>query len=184
MEGSLKLYARQEQALVQERLEHEDQAIALYEIILATEGVDRELWQAALCGKGNCLASLGRRELPAKESLEKAVTVFSQLAGSPNVAPAWRNQALYKKGKALELLGRTDDAQAAFYDALNGPADAAHEYFWFYKAGFDAAHVYEQQEKWKAAIGIYQKMAAAQGPRTVEAQNRLRQVRLEHFIWD
>lgn len=184
MEGSLKLYARQEQALVQERLEHEDQAIALYEIILSTAGVDAELWQAALCGKGNCLATIGRRELPAKDSLEKSVTVFSQLAGSPRVAAAWRNQALYKKGKALELLGRTDDAQAAFYDALNTPAGGEREYFWFYKAGFDAAHVYEQQEKWKAAIGIYQKMAAAQGPRTVEAQNRLRQVRLEHFIWD
>jgi TolA-binding protein len=184
MDGSLKLYARQEQALVQERLEHEDQAIALYDIILAAEGVDPELWQAALCNKGNCLALLGRRELPAKDSLEKAVAVFTRLAGSPHVTAAWRNQALYKKAKALELLGRKEDSQATFYDVLNAPPTGEREYFWFYKAGFDAARVYEQQEKWKEAIGIYQKMAAARGPRTVEAQSRLRQVRLEHFIWD
>ena len=80
LEGSLKLYARQEQAIMQSRLEHEDQAIELYGIILSTAGVDAELWQASLCGKGDCLLALGRRALPAKERLDEAIAVFDQLA--------------------------------------------------------------------------------------------------------
>jgi len=59
-----------------------------------------------------------------------------------------------------------------------------HEFFWFYKAGFYAAHLFEQQEDWKAAIGIYQKMAKRDGPRAAEARSRLSQLRLEKFIWD
>ena len=64
------------------------------------------------------------------------------------------------------------------------PLAAEREYFWFYKAGFDAARTFEQQENWKSAVGIYQKMAKAEGPRTAEAQGRMRQLRLEHFIWE
>ena len=100
------------------------------------------------------------------------------------MSAVWRNQALYKKAKALEQLGRQEEALATFYDVLNAPAPAEHEYFWFYKAGFDAARTYEKQENWKSAIGIYEKMVKLEGPRTAEAQGRLRQVRLEHFIWD
>ena len=120
--GPLHLYARQEQAIVQSRLEHEDQAIALYEIILTAPGVDPELWQAALCGKGDSLVALGRRALPQPARLEESIAVYQQLAGTPEVHAVWRNQALYKKAKALELLGRTDEALTAFYDCLNAPA--------------------------------------------------------------
>lgn len=184
IEGSFKLYARQEQAIMQSRLEHDDQAVELYGVILATAGVDPDLWQAALCGKGDSLLTLGRRALPATERIDEAIAAFDQLAKAPGVTAVWRNQALYKKAKALEQLGRNEEALATFYDVLNGPAQDEHEYFWFYKAGFDAARAYEQQENWKSAIGIYQKMVKLEGPRTPEAQSRLREVRLEHFIWE
>ena len=47
-----------------------------------------------------------------------------------------------------------------------------------------AAHLFEQQENWKAAIGVYQKMTKLEGPRAAEAKARLSQLRLEKFIWD
>ena len=67
---------------------------------------------------------------------------------------------------------------------VDGGAAQPQEYFWFYKAGFDACRLSEAREQWKSAIAIYQKMAAIDGPRTEEARARLTQLRLEHFIWE
>ncbi len=185
LDGAFKLYARQEQAIVQSRLGHEDQAIALYDLILAAQPAPApELHYAALSGKGDNLLSLGRRALPATEKIEQAIAAYGLLAEAPNVPAAWRNQALYKKGKALEQLSRGDESLAAYYDVLNRTTSAEREFFWFFKAGFDAARLFEQQEQWKSAAGIYQKMAKIEGPRTAEAKSRLRQLRLEHFLWD
>jgi tetratricopeptide (TPR) repeat protein len=185
LDGAFKLYARQEQAIVQSRLEHEDQAIVLYDLILAAQPPpDDDLRHAGLCGKGEYLVALGRRELPATQKIEQAIGVYRTLADSPGVPAVWRNQALYKMGKALELIGRGDESLAAYYDVLNRTTAEEREFFWFFKAGFDAARIFEQGEKWKSAAGIYQKMAKIEGPRTAEAQGRLRQIRLEHFLWE
>jgi len=72
-----------------------------------------------------------------------------------------------------------------FYDVLQAETAAGEpDYFWYYKAGFDAARMLEAQEQWKAEIGVYEKMAKSQGPRAEEAKKRAEQLRLEHFIWD
>jgi len=96
----------------------------------------------------------------------------------------WRNQALFKKGKALERLGDRDGAVVAYYDVLNRSANGGREYFWLYKAGFDAARLLEQSEQWVSAAGLYEKMAAFEGPRSAEARTRLKQVRLEHYLFE
>lgn len=179
--GHLELFARQQQALVQSRLGREREAITLYELILAAQPpAEPELRYAAYCGKGDNLLALGAKE---SKQLDAAIAVFEQLAAFPDVPPSWRNQALYKKARALEQLGRTNEALVAFYDVLE-PAGMEREFFWFYKAGFDAARIFESQQQWKPAIGIYQKMAKAEGPRSAEASSRMKKLRLEHFIWD
>jgi tetratricopeptide (TPR) repeat protein len=181
-DGPLKLYARQQQAIVQGKLGKESEAVTIYDAILSAEPPpDPELRFAVLCGKGDNLRALGSKE-PAQ--LEAAVEVFNSLATLPDVTPAWRNQALYKKGQALEQLKREPEALTAYYDVLDKTLAKGGEYFWFYKAGFDAAHLFEQEENWKAAIGIYQKMTKIDGPRAAEAKARLGQLRLAKFIWD
>jgi tetratricopeptide (TPR) repeat protein len=181
-EGALKLYARQEQAHIQTGLGREDQALALYDLILtATPAPDLDLRQATLCGKGDALLTLGRRQA-AQERIVSAIEVYNELASLPNVTAVWRNQALFKKGKGMEQLGRESDAILAYYDVLNRSATGDREYFWLYKAGFDAARLLEQQEKWTSAVGLYEKMAGFDGPRSGEARTRLKQVRLEHYI--
>ena len=102
-----------------------------------------------------------------------------------DVPAAWRNQALYKKASALELLGRPSEALLAYYDVLGRSAAEEREYLWYYKAGFEAARMFEANKEWKSAIGVYEKMAALEGPRSVEARSRIKQLRLEHFIpWE
>ncbi|MDR3404452.1 MAG: tetratricopeptide repeat protein [Chthoniobacter sp.] len=181
-DGPLKLYARQQQAIVQGKLGKENEAVTIYDAILSAQPPPgTELRFAVLCSKGDNLTALGRKD-PAQ--LDAAIAVYDALAGQPDVTPAWRNQALYKKGRVLEQLSRDPEALTAYYDVLDKTVAEGREFFWFYKAGFDAAHLFEQQENWKAAIGIYQKMAKLDGPRAAEAKARLGQLRLEKFIWD
>lgn len=180
--GTLKLYARQQQAGLQGVLGKHNEAVTIYDAILAAQPPpDAELRYAVLCGKGMSLEQLGRTDTA---QLEAAIEVFDSLAALPEVTPAWRNQALYRKGRALEMLKRPEDAVTAYYDVLEKSAAEGKEFFWYYKAGFDAAAIFEKQSDWKAAIGIYQKMASLDGPRAGEAKARLTQLRLERFIWD
>jgi len=181
-DGPLKLYARQQQAIMQSNLGKESEAVTIYDAILTAQPPpDAELRYAALCGKGDNLVLLGRT---APEQLDAAIEVYDFLATLPEVTPSWRNQALYKKGHALEMLKRQPEALTAYYDVLEKSASEGREFFWYYKAGFDAAALFEKQEDWKSAIGIYQKMASLAGPRAAEAKARLTQLRLDRFIWD
>jgi tetratricopeptide (TPR) repeat protein len=181
-DGALKLYARQQQAILQGQLGKESEAVVIYDAILSAEPpAPTELQFAALCGKGDNLQALGLKE---RSQFEAAIEVYDSLANRPEVTPVWRNQALYKKGRVLEQLGRETEALTAYYDVLDKTVAGAVEFFWFYKAGFDAAHLFEQKENWKAAIGIYQKMSKIEGPRTAEVKARLSELRLAKFIWD
>lgn len=181
-DGPLKLYARQQQAIVQGRLGKQSEAVTIYDAILSAQPPpDPELRFAAMCSKGDNLREMGRKD---STQLNAAVAVYDALAALPDVTPAWRNQALYKKGITLVQLGREPEALTAYYDVLDKTVAEGREFFWFYKAGFDAAHLFEQQENWKAAIGIYQKMAKLDGPRAADARARLNQLRLDKFIWD
>jgi TolA-binding protein len=181
-DGELKLYARQQQAIVQGRLGKETDAIDLYDAILAAQPpAEPELRYAALAGKGESLRELGRKD---RGRLTAALAVFAQLATQPGVPPAWRNQALYKKSNVLALLDRQPEALTALYDVLDQGRTAPREYFWYYKAGFDLATAFEQQSNWKSAIGIYEKMAALEGPRAADATAMAKDLRLKHFIWE
>lgn len=179
LDGPLKLYARQEQAVTQSGLDEEAEAIRLYDLILAA-APDPELQAASLCGKGDNLASLGKKD-PAR--LNEAIAVYDQLASGTAVSPMWRNQALYKKAKALEKLERKDEAIATFYDILEKSASAGREYFWSYKAGFDAAEIFKKDKQWTAAIGVYEKLVRLGGPGSDEARDHISKLRRQHFIW-
>jgi tetratricopeptide (TPR) repeat protein len=177
--GPLKLYARQQQALIQSRSGKEDEAVKIYENILAAQP-DSELRYAALCGKGDNL--LAQKDEKARTD---AVASFEKLAAQPEVPASWRNQALFKKAQALELGADREGALRAYYDVLQFTLQGEErEYFWFTKAGFEASRILESQAQWKAAVGVYEKIAAAQGPRAQEAIARVKQLRLEHFLWD
>jgi len=180
--GALKLYALQQQASIKHIVGNENESITIYDNILAAQPPpEPELRFASICGKGDSLMILGRTD---PEQLEAAITVFDQLAAEPGVTPEWRNQALYKKGKALEQLSRRSEAITAYYDVLDKSGNDGREFFWYYKAGFDAATLFTQQNQWKSAIGVYEKIARVDGPRAAEAKAMAKQIRLERFIWE
>lgn len=182
LNGPLRLNAREAQAIGQLRLGKEKEALIIYDSILGAEP-ELELRASVLCGKGNVLVSMAGKD---PKILEQAAAVYGELAATPDLRSYWRNQALYKMGKALENQEKHAEAITAFYDVLNLQAAPGQEpeFFWFYKAGFDAARLLEEQKQWQAAIGIYQKLADVDGPRAHEAKVRINQLRLEHFIWE
>lgn len=179
-DGEFRWSARNEQAAVARRLGKLSDAQLLYDEVLKGDARPAEK-REALCGKADLLAEEASRD-PTKIGL--AIDAYDQLAQESANQPSWRNQALFKKGVCQEK-ETPDAALATFYRVLefNPQPDRAPEFFWFYKAGFNAARLLEAQEKWQSAAAIYDRLAGVAGPRSEEAKARLAQLRLEHFLW-
>jgi tetratricopeptide (TPR) repeat protein len=192
-DGPLKLPARLRQAEVQNRLGKAQDALILYDGVIAATG-DHALKEdelesrcEALSGRGETLFALAAKD---PSLYGEAAKTFQALAQTPAASLQWRRQALTQQGTALEKAGDNAAALAAYDDALNAsdrPAAGAaseSEWAWFYRAGTSAATLLEAQSQWTGAIAIYKKLAAADGPLKSEFENLLTRRRLEHFIWE
>ena len=181
--GDLKWAARNEQAVIERKLGKPEDALTLYDEVLRGTAKPEEK-REALCGKGDILSELGQAD---REKYNRALEIYDQLAQQKDAPPHWRNQALFKKGICLEKLGDRENALATFYRILeeeNRPDRPQREFFWYYKAGFNAARLLEDDSKWQPAAVVYQKLASAGGARSEEAKSRLGRLRLEHFLWE
>jgi TolA-binding protein len=182
LNGDLKWAARNEEAAIERRLGKNREALTLYDEVLKNEAKPPER-REALCGKGDILYEMGAAD---PQNYRQAIELFQRLATEPGVPAHWRNQAEFKKGKSLEKLNDRPNALTTYYAVIEEGArpDQQHEFFWFYKAGFSAAHLLEEASDWKSAVAVYRKLAAVGGTRSEEAKTRLTQLRLEHFLWD
>jgi TolA-binding protein len=179
--GALRWAARNEQAVIERRLGKSKDALALYDEVLKSDA-DAAEKREALCGKGDIFFEMGTTD-PA--NYQRAIELYDQVASVKDEPVHWRNQALFKKGLCLEKKSDRADALATFYKILDEDArpDRRRELFWYYKAGFNAARLLEEDSKWESAAAIYEKLAAAGGSRSDEAKARLTNLRLEHFLW-
>lgn len=177
--GPLAHRARLEQAAIQAAQGRPLEANAILDKVLASSP-EPDMKAAALIEKGKNLYSLGNSDPSAYKS---AIAVWNQIAlEAPD--PTWRNQAMVRIGTAQEKSGDLNAALASYYEVFKPSANAPTEFFWFHKAGFAAAAILEARKDWPEAIRVYELMAATEGPRALEARNRIRQIRLENFIWD
>ena len=192
--GPLRLAARLRQADVYNQLDRSQDALLLYDIVLKATNETANLSDGDLNARCEALSGRGRTlalQAAAEPKLyADAVRAFDQLKDTAGASLLWRRQALTQKGDALEKMGEGDAALAAYYDALNAPeppassgAPASPEWTWFYRAGYDAARLLEARSQWTAAVAIYRKLAAADGPMKSEYENLLNRRQLEHFIW-
>jgi len=179
--GPLRWTARNEQALIERKLGKLKDALALYDEVLKSDAALPEK-REALCAKGDIFFEAGATD---PNSYQRAIETYDQLASEKDGPTEWRNQALFKKGLCLEKKNDRDAALATFYEVLEGEArpDQRRDLFWYYKAGFNASRLLEEDSKWESAAAIYDKLAAAGGSRSEEAKARLNNIRLEHFLW-
>ena len=177
--GELKWAARNEQAVIERKLGKPQDAISLYDEVLKGNARPAEK-REALCGKGDIFFEMG-----GSENYRRAIEAYDQLASEKDGPVHWRNQAIFKKGLCLEKETDRAGALETFYEVLENESlpDRRRELFWFYKAGFNAARLLEEDTKWESAAAIYQKLSAAHGSRSEEAKARLNRLRLEHFLW-
>lgn len=182
MKGEWRWAARNGQAEIERRLNRANEALLLYEEVLKSDARPSEK-REALCGKGDVYAELSGSD---PKNYDVAIAAYDQLANDARERGQWRNQALFKKATCLQKKGERDSALSIFYDVLNtdARADRTAELFWFYKAGFSAARLLEENANWTSAAAIYTKLASAAGPRSDEAKARLSSLRLQHFLWD
>lgn len=181
-EGELKWAARNEQAAIERKLGKTQDALTLYDEVLRSAAQPAEKHEA-LCAKGDIFYELGGRE---PQNYERAIELYEELAKTAEASADWRNQARFKQGMCLEKLNRPREALATFYAIVENEAEPSRprEFFWYYKAGFNAARLLEEEAKWEPAAAVYEKLAFAGGARSEEARARLNQLRLEHFLWD
>lgn len=180
LNGELKWAARNEQAVIERKLGKPQDALALYDEVLNGDARPAEK-REALCGKGDIFFELAAVD---PQNYQRAIEVYDKLAGDRDAPAYWRNQALFKKGLCLEKKSDRASALATFYSVLDEGlrTEKSREFFWFYKAGFNAGQLLEADAKWNSAAAIYEKLAAAGGSRAGEARERLDRLRLEHFL--
>jgi outer membrane protein assembly factor BamD (BamD/ComL family) len=177
--GALRWSARNEEALIERKLGKTKDALVLYDEVLKSDAPQSEK-REALCAKGDIFFETG-----GSENLQRAIEIYDQLALDKNGPSQWRNQALFKKALCFEKKDDRGGALETFYKILEDETrpSGQRELFWYYKAGFNAARLLEEDSKWESAAAIYERLAAAGGNRSEEAKARLNHLRLEHFLW-
>ena len=180
LNGELKWAARNEQAVIERKLGKSQDALALYDEVLNGDARPAEKREAT-CGKGDIYFEMGATD---PQNYQRAIEAYDKLASDRDAPGHWRNQALFKKGLCLEKKADRGGALASFYSVLDESMrpDKSREFFWFYKAGFNAGQLLEADAKWESAASVYEKLAAAGGSRSDEARERLDRLRLEHFL--
>jgi outer membrane protein assembly factor BamD (BamD/ComL family) len=191
--GAWEMKARLQQAIIKNMLGAEDDAVKIYDSIIGRpSGSDPEVRYAALVGKGDNLLLLAQKQTETTEAAatlrermqNEAIQTYSALLSIPQAGPTWRNRAAYKKGKAIQQMGRTDEALTVFYDILEKNTIGDRETFWFAKAGFDAAGLLEGRQQWKNAVAVYEKMARVPGPHVAQARQRIKTLQLSRYLWN
>jgi hypothetical protein len=180
LNGELKWAARNEQAVIERKLGKPQDALVLYDEVLNGAARPAEK-REAICGKGDIFFEMAASD---PQNYQRAIEAYDKLAADRDAPAHWRNQALFKKGLCLEKKADRAGALGSFYAVLDEGMrpDRPHEFFWFYKAGFNAGQLLEADAKWESAAAVYEKLAAAGGTRSDEARERLDRLRLEHFL--
>lgn len=183
--GPLALVARQHQAIVKRIQNKDNEAIALFDAVLASKP-DTELYFSVLCAKGE---TIFRAAEASAEAMAPVIAVFQTALSHPDISAKWRNQCLYRLGESYEKAGDTTKALEAYYDCVHSWKSTVQQmppgvYEWFYRCGHAAMRILESQENWPASISIARHVGSIPGQRAQEALDHARQLELKHIIWD
>jgi len=164
-----------------------DQAIPLFDAVLATNKTGEDFVQANLL-KGECLFEMSTAD-PA--NYPKSIASFDQILKGKEGTIAERNEAAVRKAKSLEKMGQNDDAMALYLDVLYGrvsgddsTSPTPPEFSWQFKAGMEAGRMREAQKDWRGAIEIYKRLEQIGGAHQQLVHDLINKLRRDHYIYD
>jgi len=188
--GALAMESRRQQALSLLREGNPDNAIRVLDSILRSpEAIPADLRLAALLNRGQAYLEKSKQVPSAQEPLVAAVAAFDEIIDAAGTDRIWRNQAMVFKAKCMELLNDSDQALEIYFDVVARVptegigADQVPEYAWYYRAGFAAIALLQEQQNWRAAANIADRLGLTRGSRAVEAAELANRIRLQHFLW-
>ena len=164
-----------------------DQAVPLYDAVLATEKAGDNFVQANLL-KGECLFEMGAKD-PANYA--KAVASFDQILKGKEGSIAERNEAAVREAKTLQKMGQTGDAMKLYLDVLYGRVagdDSASptppEFSWQFEAGMEAGHLREDEKDWRGAIEVYKRLEQIGGAHQQLVHDLINKLRRDNYIYE
>ncbi|RZO13352.1 MAG: hypothetical protein EVB09_10660 [Verrucomicrobiaceae bacterium] len=186
-DSTLASRARLEQAKLKLNTNLRTEAIQILDSIIDESEAD-EIKISALTLKGKALYELGGTNA---SKFNDAIESFDLILQIQTLRTRDRNEALFRKAKAYELLGQITESLESFYEILTAPRpplaeNESPELNWHYKAGFECIRILEKRgsdQDLKAAIIIADQLSNTPGIRSNEAKTLSERLRLENFIW-
>jgi len=156
-------------------------AILAYEEVIKT-APDDLLADRARGRLADCLFTLGTSEAA---RYQEALDAYQSLYKRPAAPFALRLQALYKIARCEAKLGLKEKAFAHYMEAVYSGGGQTETLSpeatpWFTRAAFDAAAALEQQQQWKEAVNVYNRIVQAGVPAKNEAQKRIEKIERDH----
>ncbi|MFQ3671294.1 MAG: tetratricopeptide repeat protein [Verrucomicrobiia bacterium] len=124
------------------------------------------------------------------EPLSRALDSLAAVLASPDATVAHRNEAGTLRGEILLRQKKTSEALEAFLDVVYGrlfdqsTGNAQPEYFWFIRAGTQAARIKLEQDDPRGAVAIYRILERLGGPSRKVFRDTIDDLRSRHFIWE
>ncbi len=117
----------------------------------------------------------------------RAIASYNEIIENPSASMPLKLQSEFKIGRSYERMGETDEAFGRYMNVVYGHLKEVQRGQrgapdWFTRAAFGAAQIAESRQQWRVAINIYQRVLDANVPQAPEAQRRIREIRLEHWI--
>ncbi len=115
----------------------------------------------------------------------KAIDIYNGILSDPVISDFWKNRVNYRKANTYQHMGDNLKAEETYYSVVNVDTKKKPitEWTWYYRCGFNAIAMLEEQANPKGAIAIAKKLAKSGGPRAAEAAERSRQLEMKYMIW-
>ena len=143
-----------------------------------------DLYYAAMGRIGECYYSIATIKEEPKEDYETALSYFNAVIDGNNVKHSLVEMAQYRAGKIYELLNQPSKAKDEYFKIFfkyDHELKSRKIFHWYYfaRAGFDLARLYEKQGEYTSAKTIYNRLATSNIPVAEDA--RVRAEELEHL---
>lgn len=179
--------ARIQQSRVLIDLRQYAEAEACLKPLLESKKTPAFMYRGAGVLMADCLHRQGAAE---PQKYKQAIGIYDDLLKEKNLPLAWQNRLHFLRGQTYESMQIRSHAFDSYYDVVirgNVPAEGKphkEEWLWFYRCGFKALSMLENDKHWEAAVHLARRIASFKGPRAEEAGDRAKSLAKKHMIWE